>query len=180
MELPTPAARYLGEGDRDALARFRCSRGAWYEEDVERFVATRLVDYHESRRRDTDHTVIGLELPQHGLVAVGAHEEDLTRDGDLLLTSTYLELAAVSLPFQGGVLTDAEPLDPDGKAVSVGRWLAEVLLSDNANRKRDPVVRAVVARENRRSLALCDRIGLRHVRDDEDTRFVQRWGAIAR
>jgi hypothetical protein len=178
MELPTPAARYLGGADRDALAAFRCSRGPWYEDDVERFISQRLMDRHEFRRTRADHAVIGLEPPEHGLVAVGAHEEDLTRDGDVELTSTYLEVGAVSLAMQGAVLPDVEPLDPDGKPVSLGRWLIEVLLADVATRERAPVVRAVVARENGRSLALCSRVGLHHERDDADDRFVQRWGVF--
>lgn len=136
------------------------------------------MDRHELRRTRSDHAVVGLELPEHGLVAVGAHEEDLTRDGEVELTSTYLEVAAVSLPVPGAVLPDVEPLDPDAKPVSLGRWLIEVLLADAAKRERAPIVRAVVARENDRSLALCSRVGLRHERDDEDGRFVQRWGVF--
>jgi RimJ/RimL family protein N-acetyltransferase len=42
------------------------------------------------------------------------------------------------------------------------------------------IVRAVVARENTRSLRLCARIGLTDERDDPDERFVQRLGRMAR
>jgi RimJ/RimL family protein N-acetyltransferase len=63
--------------------------------------------------------------------------------------------------------------------VTLGRYLLEVLLSDIAERERAPIVRAVVARENARSLRLCARIGLTDERDDPDERFVQRLGRIA-
>ena len=76
MELPTPAARYLGLADRDLLAAMRCSTGAWFEDDVETFIQTRLADYHDWRRPHTDHTIVGLELADLGLVAVGSHEAE--------------------------------------------------------------------------------------------------------
>jgi hypothetical protein len=176
MELPKPAARYLGEPDRGLLAAFRCSTGPWYEDDVERFVNSRLVDRHKERREHTDHRVIGLELPDRGLIAVGAHEEDLIRDGEVEVTSTLLEVGAVAVEFQGATLADVEPLDPDRRPVSVGRWLMEVILGDVAETRRDPIIRGIVARENARSLALCRRVGLVHERDDADSRFIQLWG----
>ncbi len=71
MELPTPAARFLGLADRDLLAEMRCSTGVWFEDDVETFIQTRLADYHDWRRPHTDHTIVGLELADLGLVASG-------------------------------------------------------------------------------------------------------------
>jgi hypothetical protein len=63
--------------------------------------------------------------------------------------------------------------------MTLGRYLLEVLLSDISQRQRAPIVRAVVARENTRSLRLCTRIGLTEQRDDPDERFVQRIGHMA-
>jgi hypothetical protein len=179
VELPTPAARYLGVGDRDLLAEMRCSTGVWFEDEVETFIQTRLADYHDWRRPHTDHTIVGLELDDLGLVAVGSHEEEFVRDSGELVTSTYLESAAVSTDLQGAVLTEVEPLDDDGRPVTLGRYLVEVLLSDISERQRVPIVRAVVARDNARSLRLCARIGLIEERDDTDQRFVQRIGRMA-
>jgi ribosomal protein S18 acetylase RimI-like enzyme len=99
-------------------------------------------------------------------------------DGGQVVTSTYLECAAVRTDFQGAVLTEVDPLNDD-RPVTLGRYLLEVLLSDIAERERASVVRAVVARENTRSLRLCARIGLTDERDDPDERFVQRLGRIA-
>ena len=156
----------------------RCSTGAWFEDDVETFIQARLADYHDWRQPHTDHTIIGLELADHGLIAVGSHEEEFVRDSGELVTSTYLECAAVSTNLQGPVLPEVEPLD-DGRPVTLGRYLLEVLVSDIFGRQRGPIVRAVVARENARSLRLCARIGLTDERDDVDERFVQRIGRIA-
>jgi hypothetical protein len=128
--------------------------------------------------RCTDHTILGLELDDVGLVAVGSHEEEFVRDGVELVTSTYLECAAVSTELQGAVLPGAPPLDEDGRPVTLGRYLLEVLLSDVPERERAPIVRAVVARENARSLRLCTRIGLIEEREDPDARFVQRIGRM--
>jgi hypothetical protein len=59
VELPTPAARYLGPADRGLLAGMRCSTGAWFENDVETFIQTTLADYHDWRRAHTDHAIVG-------------------------------------------------------------------------------------------------------------------------
>lgn len=178
MELPTPAARYLGVGDRELLAGLRCSTSAWFEDDVQAFIQTRLADYHDWRRPHTDPTIVGLELDDLGLIAVGSHEAEFVRDGGQVVTSTYLECAAVSTNLQGALLAEVEPLDEDGRPVTLGRYLLEVLLSDIYDRQRAPIIRAVVARENTRSLRLCARIGLTDERDDPDERFVQRIGRI--
>jgi hypothetical protein len=179
VELPTPAARYLRVGDRELLAGMRCSTGVWFEDDVETFIQTRLADYHDWRRPHTDHTIIGLELADLGLVAVGSHESDFLRDGGQVVASTYLECAAVRTDLQGALLTELEPLDDDGRPVTLGRYLLEVLPSDISERQRVPIVRAVIARENSRSLRLCTRIGLTDERDDPNPRFLQRIGRIA-
>ncbi len=131
----------------------------------ETFIQARLADYHEWRHPHTDHTIVGLELDDHGLVAVGSHEAEFVRDGGQVVTATYLECAAVRTDLQGADLTDVDPLDDDDRRVTLGRYLLEVLLSDIAERERALIVRAVVARENTRSLRLCARIGLTDERD---------------
>jgi hypothetical protein len=178
VELPTPAARYLGPADRGLLAGMRCSTGVWFENDVETFIHTTLADYHDWRRSHTGHTIVGLALDGLGLIAVGSHEAEFVRDGGQVVTLTYLECAAVRTDLQGAMLTEVDPLDDD-RPVTLGRYLLAALLSDIAERERAPIVRAVVARENTRSLRLCARIGLTDERDDPDERFVQRLGRIA-
>ena len=51
-----------GVGDRELLAATRCSTGAWFEDDVETFIQTRLADSHDLRQPHTNHTIVGLEL----------------------------------------------------------------------------------------------------------------------
>jgi hypothetical protein len=138
VELATPVARYLGPADRELLTACRCSTGARFENDVEAFVQTRLIDYHDWRAQHTAHTIIGLELEELGLVAVGSHEHDLLRDRGEALTGRYLECAAVTLDHQGAVLSDVDPLDPDGRPVTIGRYLLEAMLSDIAELDRAP------------------------------------------
>jgi hypothetical protein len=160
------------------LAAFRCSTGPWYEDDVESFITRRLIGRHVRRQPHVDHRVIGLELPDHGLVAVTAHEQDFTTDGPHDLTSSLWIVAAVVRHLQGAILPEIDPLDDSGRPVSLGRYLAETALSDIAAADRAPVVRAIVARENTRSLALCDRLGLGQSQPDADARFVQRLGVL--
>jgi hypothetical protein len=101
VELPTPAARYLGPADRGLLAGMRCSTGVWFEDDVETFIRARLADYDDWRRAHTDHTIVGLELDDLGLVGVGSHKAEFIRAGEQVVTSTYLECAAVRTDVQG-------------------------------------------------------------------------------
>jgi hypothetical protein len=150
----------------------------WYEDRAEQFIREQMADHHEWRASHTDHQMIGLELPDHGLIAVTAHEEDLIVDGAKEVISTYWEVAAVATELQGAVLPQVPAYDP-GRPVTLGRHLAAVALSSILDTDRHPLVRAVVARENERSLALCSRVGLQAQRDDQDPQYVQRWGAIA-
>lgn len=179
MELATPVARYLGEDDREALADFRCSTGAWYEDEVETFITSQLLQRHAARRVHSRHTIIGLETAGGDLVAVGAHEEDLLQDGDHVFTGTLLEVAAVAIEAQGATLPGVEPFE-DGRPVSVGRYLLETLMSDADRPSREPVFRAIVAKDNGRSRALCTRVGLTRVLEDRDPRFEQRLGSFSR
>ena len=102
----------------------RCSTGVWFENDVETFIQTRLAEYHDWRRAHTGHAIVGLELDDLGLVAVGSHEAKFVRDGGLVVTSTYLRCAAVRIDLQGAVLTDVDPLDGD-RPVTVGRYCSK-------------------------------------------------------
>ncbi len=98
-----------------------CSTGVWFENDVETFIQTTLADYHDWRRPHTDHTIVGLELDDLGLIAVGSHEAEFVRDAGQVVTSTYLECAAVRTDLQGAVLTEVDPLDDD-RPVTLGRY----------------------------------------------------------
>lgn len=173
-----PQARRVRQGDWDLLRSFACSTGAWYEDEVERFVQTQLRGHYELGKAHADVAVIVLASAEDPgeILAVGAHELDpqVAEDGQHL-EGTYLIVAAVRRDLQG-VEVDMEPFE-DGHPVSVGRLLMETLIEDLP--ERSGVVRAVVAADNARSLRLCERVGLRHERPDADQRFVQRLGRLA-
>jgi hypothetical protein len=116
-------------------------------------------------------------VPARWIVGLCFRRIWVVSDGGQVVTSTYLECAAVRADLQGAVLTEVDPLDDD-RPVTLGRYILEALLSDIAERERAPIVRAVVARENTRSLRLWSRIGLTNERDDQDERFVQRIGRM--
>jgi hypothetical protein len=165
-------------GDWHRLTSFACSTGAWYEDDVERFVQRRLRGHYESRKTHIDISVIVLATANDpdDILAVGAHElDDQVTDDGLYLEGSYLIVGAVGRDVQGREL-DVEPFD-DGRPVTVGLLLMETLIDDLP--ERPGAVRAVVARDNARGLRLCERVGLLKERPDADDRFVQRLGRLA-
>lgn len=100
--------------------------------------------------------LLGVAADPSDILAIGAHELDDQRDPDgNHLEGSYLIVGAVRTDVQGAVI-NVPPYD-DGRPVTVGRHLMEVLLDDLPD--RPGVVRATVARENTRSLRLCTRIG---------------------
>ncbi len=163
--------------DWHRLTSFACSAGAWYEDDVERFVQRRLRGHYESRKAHIDITVIVLAAGDDpdDILAVGAHElDDQVTDDGRDLEGSYLIVAAVRRDIQGRELNMA-PFG-DGRPVTMGRLLMETLIDDLP--ERPGAVRAVIARDNTRGLRLCERIGLLGERPDTDKRFVQRLGRL--
>jgi hypothetical protein len=172
-----PLARRIRPGDWGSLSQFACSKGAWYEADVERFVRTRLRGHVQSREPhlQTSCVILADAADPAEILAVGAHEFDdqRTEDGQDI-EGSYLILGAVRADLQGA-LVDMKTF-ADQRPVTLGRLLMETMVDDLPD--RPGVVRAVVAQENHRALKLCDRIGLVHERADADPRFVQRLGTF--
>ncbi len=175
----TPEARALGEADAAELRGFTCSTGLWYEDEVQQFVRRQLIDRHGHRSPHSGHRVVGLELVGVGIIAVGSHESDYARHVGGTVLITHLEVVAVRIEYQGVVLPTVDPLEA-GRPVTLGRYLMEVLLSDIAGHlDRQPFLKTIVARENAKSLALCDRIGLTRSSGVGDARYEQRMGRMA-
>jgi hypothetical protein len=170
-----PTVRVLRPEDAEELANFQCSTSAWYENEVESYVRQMLLPRHQSRAPHTDHRAIALEMDGFGIVAVGSHEAEIAFLNQDEIQISVLEVAAVRRDFQGYVLSD---LDFDnGKPITIGRYLVDSILSDALSREnREPFALAIVARENVRSLSLCEQIGLMVETDDLDDRFVRRSG----
>lgn len=144
-----PATR----GDADTLAAFRCSTGPWYELEVERFIHRRALDL-----------AVGLSgtfrllLVFDGgrLVCCMAHHRERLfggeRDSGDLILATRLYLLAIAVEDQGRLLDDGTRLSDTVMAT---------LISDAMATRDAAVLTAVVALDNLRSMALCERHGLR-------------------
>jgi hypothetical protein len=169
--VPPPVVRVAAAGDAALLAAFTCSRGEWYEDEVEEFIRDHALDY-ASWRAPLDHQLL-LFLSGDELVAVGAHEQALLKGG---LTGTHLAVAAIALPHQGA------KLDFGGR---LSDFVLDALLGDASAAAargaltRDPVAHALVAADNDRSLALLRRRGF----DDEqvdavDPRYLHLYARI--
>jgi hypothetical protein len=79
-----PLARRIRPRDWDSIGQFACSKGAWYEADVERFVRTRLRGHVQSREPHLETACVILADPADPaeILAVGAHElDDQKADG---------------------------------------------------------------------------------------------------
>ncbi len=138
------------EGDTQALDAFRCSTGPWYEQEVEDYVRTRAlaqsVENPESYR-------LLLVLESGVLVACLAHHlEILLRDRGGGIPAARLHVLAISTGHQGRRLAGGERL---------ADVVMATLIADALEILEVEVVTAIVARDNLRSIALCERNGLR-------------------
>jgi hypothetical protein len=144
-----PRVRLAVASDEQLLRHFRCSTGVWYEDSVERFVTERAL----ARALDArlDFRLLLLETDAEGLLAVGAHHWRAYDVGGATVDGTYLVVAAIALAFQGARLGSDERLSD---------FVMNALLSDARGRGRGDLVTVLVARENARSIALCQRFGI--------------------
>jgi RimJ/RimL family protein N-acetyltransferase len=135
--------------DEAALARFRCSTGPWFEEEVERHVREDAL-----QRALDEEAQYRLLLFEDGerLWAVGAHqpEELEMTSGDTWL-ATRLVVLAVDLDHQGARL---------GDRLTFSQAALDSLISDAVRHWDVGTVSALVARDNIRSQRLCRRCGL--------------------
>ena len=166
-----PVVRVAAASDAALLAGFTCSRGEWYEDEVEDFISHHALDY-AAWRAPLDHQLL-LFLSGDELVAVGAHEQALLKGG---LTGTHLAVAAIALPHQGAKLDDGGQLSD---------FVLDTLLSDagaaaaRGAPSRAPVAHALVARDNDRSLAVLRRRGFADEEFDAvDPRYVHLFARI--
>ena len=174
-----PLARRIRETDWQQLDAFTCSTGAWYEDDVQAYIRNDLRASWEWRAKHlgTSVLVLASAIEPARILAVGSHEIDDQRTaGGAVVEGSRLIVGAVRTEFQG-FRVDVPSFDEDRHPVSVGRYLMQALIDDLP--ETAGVARAVIARENHRSLRLCDRVGLGVELDDKDRRYVQRLGRLA-
>lgn len=162
--------RHVAPEDLEALSEFRCSDGALWEEVIEQQVHGPLPRrYLAVPPRFDGHLLIG-HSGAGEIVVVGAHHIEPTLVPDV----GYTEVIAVALRYRGTLIAM-----PDGATVSLGAFMLFAIFQQmlELGRHRRTFVR--VDRRNRRSLALCDRVGLIEERaDPNDTTLVQRWGQL--
>ncbi len=156
--------------DLPALAAFRCSTGAPWEDVVEEQVGGPLPRrYLAVPPRFDGRMLLGCGRAGEILV-VGAHHIEPTLVPDV----GYTEVIAVSLAARGTLVEL-----PGGESISLGEFMLLTIFRQmrQLGRHRRTFVR--LDRRNTRSLSLCDRVGLTDERPDlHDDTLVQRWGEL--
>jgi hypothetical protein len=164
--------RALTADDLPALAAFRCSAGAPWEEVVEEQISGPLPRrYLASPPRFDGRMLIGTD-PGGAALVLGAHHIEPTLEPDV----GYTEVVAVSLQARGSLVQLSE-----GREISLGELVLLAIFKQMLSLGRHPRTFVRVDRRNRRSLALCDRVGLTEERPDSHSDLlVQRWGELPR
>lgn len=154
--------------DAPTLRAFRCSSGSDFEAEVERFIrddALRWALAPQSLYR------LLVVIEDKRLIGCFAHHpEALVRKDGAILMATRLQVLALSLADQGRRLDKGQRLSDA---------VMDTLIVDALTTRDSHVLSAIVARENVRSMALCERHGLRsQIR--HDSRHVRLSGHFAR
>jgi hypothetical protein len=163
--------RALKAADLPALAAFRCSDGAPFEDLVEQQIRDPLpLRYLASPPRFDGRMLIGTGRDGEILV-VGAHHIEPTLAPDV----GYIEVVAVHLEARGTLVEF-----PRARNLSLGELMLYAIFKQMVTLGRHPRTFVRVDRRNIRSLALCDRVGLSDERPDLRPELVQRWGESVR
>jgi hypothetical protein len=138
------------EGDAHSLDAFRCSTGPWYEQEVEDYVRSRALA--QALENPGSYRLL-LVLESDVLIACLAHHlEMLLRDRGNGIVAARLHVLAISIEHQGRRLAGGTRLSDIVMAT---------LIADALEIREVEVATAIVASENLRSIALCERNGLR-------------------
>ncbi len=161
--------RPAAEGDRAALESFACSRGAWYEQDVERYVRGRALD---DAFRVPGYALFVAEQGERLLGCMAYMPEMLEVEEQHLIAAARLHVLAIASTDQGRVLDSGRRLSDA---------LLQTLIAKATPTSIEGVLTAVVARENVRSIRLCERNGLsvQIAYDARHVRVVRRFGSGA-
>lgn len=147
---PALVVRTATRDDRDAFEKFSCSTGAWYEDEVEEFIRERAL---RQALATPDNYRLLVAFEEERMVACGAHHPELLMRGDgVFMITTRLHHLAIATPDQGRVLDDGSRLSDS---------LLETLMADAIETRTTGILTGIVAQDNLRSIALCERVGLR-------------------
>lgn len=156
--------------DLEQLAGFRCSTGEPWEDLVETQIRGPLPRRYLAATPRWDGRMLVVHDEAGALLAVGAHHIEPTLVPDV----GYTEVIAVALDARGTLVEL-----PGGREISLGEFLLLTIFRQMRRLGRHPRTFVRVDRRNLRSLALCDRVGLRDERSDpHGGGLVQRWGEL--
>jgi hypothetical protein len=160
----------IREPDLSRLASFTCSTGEPWEELVEHQIRGPLPRRYLLSPAPFDGRMLLATGSSDELLVVGAHHIEPT----LTPNVGYTEVVAVALAARGTLVT----LD-GGAEVSLGAFMLLTIFRQMQRLGRHPRTFARIDRRNTRSLALCDRVGLRdEYPDPHDPTLLQRWGEL--
>jgi len=168
--------RVVTSSDLDVLESFRCSTGLPWEDAVERQIRGPLPRRYLGSPPRFDGRMLAVTDTSGDFLAVGAHMIEPTLIPDV----GYTEVVAVAVAVAVALSARGTLVGPDGAAVvSLGAFMFLAIFRQMADLGRHPRTFVRVDRRNTRSLALCDRVGLRDERPDRhDPGLVERWGEL--
>jgi hypothetical protein len=156
------------EDDGPALEAFRCASGPDYEQDVEDFIHREALQLALSQSPDEDYRLL-LVLDRGRLAGCIAHHLEALLLAESTLEVTRLGLCALALTDQGRRLDGGRRLSD---------LVMETLIADAVKTRGTAVLTAIVARDNLRSIRLCERSGLRsQIR--HNVNHIRLWGVFA-
>jgi hypothetical protein len=143
-----PKVRVAREADAEALAGFRCSRGRWFQREVEDFIANDLPGRIVSGEVRVLLFHVGDEL-----AAVAAHQPAtlVIAEDPGAVAAAHLVAVAIAERLQRATIAGKDRLSDH---------VLQALLRDALRTHRTSVAFGIVAVENQRSLSMCERNGL--------------------
>jgi hypothetical protein len=141
--------REATDEDEPALARFTCGTGPPYEQEVEDFVREHAL---RTARSEMFRLLVAVEGERLVATAAHHHPELLPTEDGAHRFATRLHHLAINVEDQGRRLTDQRRLSDA---------LMQTLIADAIDTWTTGVLTAIVAADNDRSLAMCERNGLR-------------------
>jgi L-amino acid N-acyltransferase YncA len=136
-----------GEGDHEAVSSFACSTGRWYEDEVQEYVRTRAL---QDARRLRGYAFLVAEEAER-LIACMAYTPEAIEYGERnMILAMRLQVLAIATADQGRVLQSAGRLSDA---------LLQTLIAEAAPMAADGLLTVIVARDNLRSVRLCERNG---------------------
>ncbi len=169
--------REVQERDRRRLEQFRCSRGAWYEDEVEDFVNQKAIARALAVATPYRLYVV---LAGERLIAVAGHHPELlmvAAGSDASGTPTFegrmaerLHVLALSVDHHRSRLSDG---------TRCSDFVMDRLIEKALRERTKVVLTGLVARDNHASLVLCERKGLTS-QIEHDDRYLRVSGHFAR